>query len=255
MRWCRGACVGMAAWLCVATAWAEQVVLGLSQNEVSITATFDGSDILIYGAVRRDKPPADPPLEVIVAVTGPEQRVTIRRKARRFGIWVNVEAVEVDAAPSFYAVASTGPLAEVLSQTEDLRHRVSLDRAVRAVDVADDAEDVGAFLTALERIRVREGRYSIDENAVALAEATLFSTSIGLPADLTEGIYRARIFLTRDGAVVDMLETQIPVRKVGLERWLYTLAHGQPLVYGIMSLAIAVAAGWAASAGFAALRR
>ena len=32
---------------------AEEVVLGLSQDEVAITATFDGDDILIFGAVTR----------------------------------------------------------------------------------------------------------------------------------------------------------------------------------------------------------
>ena len=44
--------------------------------------------------------------------------------------------------------------------------------------------------------------------------------------------------------------TDIDVKKVGLERWLYNLAHDQALIYGLMSLAIAIAAGWAASAFF-----
>ena len=32
----------------------EDVVLGLSQNRVAITANFDGSEILIFGAVKRE---------------------------------------------------------------------------------------------------------------------------------------------------------------------------------------------------------
>jgi hypothetical protein len=55
--------------------------------------------------------------------------------------------------------------------------------------------------------------------------------------------------------VVSQLETVIDVQKVGLERWLYTLSRQQPLVYGLMSLAIAIAAGWGASAAFQAMRR
>jgi hypothetical protein len=38
---------------------------------------------------------------------------------------------------------------------------------------------------------------------VDLAEATLFRTSVALPANLTEGNYTVRFFLTRDGAVID----------------------------------------------------
>jgi hypothetical protein len=42
--------------------------------------------------------------------------VTVRRKARRFGIWVNTDAIEVDAAPTFYAVATTAPIDTVLTR-------------------------------------------------------------------------------------------------------------------------------------------
>jgi uncharacterized protein (TIGR02186 family) len=80
----------------------EEVVAGLSQNRISITASFDGSEILIFGAVKRDTPPpVSPPLEVVVTVAGPSVPVTVRRKDRRFGIWVNTQSVEVDEAPSF----------------------------------------------------------------------------------------------------------------------------------------------------------
>ncbi len=64
-----------------------------------------------------------------------------------------------------------------------------------------------------------------------------------------------RILLTREGRVVSEFETVIDVRKVGLERWLYTLSRQNPFWYGIMSLAIAIAAGWGASAAFQFLRR
>ena len=33
----------------------EGVVLGLSQNRVAITANFDGSEILVFGAVKREE--------------------------------------------------------------------------------------------------------------------------------------------------------------------------------------------------------
>ncbi|NHW60011.1 hypothetical protein HA378_33110, partial [Escherichia coli] len=45
----------------------EAVVLGLSQNRVRITANFDGSEILIFGAVKRDGAVPDSELDVIIA--------------------------------------------------------------------------------------------------------------------------------------------------------------------------------------------
>lgn len=238
-----------------AAASEESVVAGLSQNTISITANFDGSDILIYGAVKRDAPaPQGAPLGVIITVEGPSAPVTVRRKSRKFGIWVNAANVTVDSAPSFYDVATTGPLGDILSQTEDLRYRISVPLAIRSVGAPQDILDAGAFTEALIRLREAKGDYRIDESAVRLSEETLFRTNIDLPANLTEGDYKTRIFLIRNRAVVALYTQTIGVRKVGLERWTFGLAHQQPALYGILALALAVIAGWAASAIFRFIR-
>ncbi len=234
---------------------AEKIVLGLSQDMVAITATFDGSHILVFGAVKREEPiPEGPPLQVVVAISGPSEPVMVRRKARRFGIWINTDSVLVDSAPTFYAVATSAPFDEVLTDVEDLRHRISIERAIRSVGAAMNIRGAQDFVDAVIRIRKRQGLYKILENAVAVDQQTLFRTAIDMPANLTEGDYTTRIFLTRGGKVISSYETAIDVRKVGLERWLFKLAHEKPLLYGLMSLAIAILAGWAASAAFRMLR-
>ncbi|CUK06111.1 TIGR02186 family protein [Shimia thalassica] len=234
----------------------EDVVLGMSQNRVAITANFDGSEILIFGAVKRESEiQQDPPLEVLVTVSGPLQPVTVRRKEKKLGIWVNADSVEVDAAPSFYAVATSGPFGDVLTDVEDLRHRVSIPRAIRSVGAPMGVEDAQSFAKAVIRIRTDNGLYQMLENSVAVDEQTLFRTSVAMPANLTEGDYITRVLLTRGGEVVSSYETSIDVRKVGLERWLFNLSRQKPLLYGLLSLAIAIAAGWGASAAFRFVRQ
>ncbi|MCL3881939.1 TIGR02186 family protein [Marivita sp. GX14005] len=234
---------------------AEEVVLGLSRDQVAISTNFDGSEIILYGAIKREEPiPAADPLHVIVTVSGPLAPVTVRRKERRFGIWVNVDAVDVDAAPSFYAIATSGPWNEAISDTEDLRHRISIPRAIRSVGAPMSVAEPQAFSDAVIRIRKENGLYQLDEGGVELRQSTLFSTEIDMPANLTEGDYAIRIFLTRGGEVLSTYETSIDVSKVGLERWLFELSREQPLIYGLMSLAIAIAAGWGASAAFRLVR-
>lgn len=181
--------------------------------------------------------------------------VTVRRKEHRYGIWINTDAVDVDRAPSYYAVASSGPLREVLSNIEDLRHRITVPRAIRSVGAPMTILDSASFTRALIRIRGNVGLYQVLEGNVNVDQQTLFRTSIQLPSAVTEGGYVTRIFLTRNGKVVTQYQTTIEVRKVGLERWLHSLSRNQPLLYGLMSIAIAIAAGWGASAGFALLRR
>ncbi|MFK7765157.1 MAG: TIGR02186 family protein [Roseobacter sp.] len=235
--------------------WAEEVVLGMSKDTVSINTSFDGSEILIFGAVKREAPIVyDPRLQVIITVAGPQEPFTVRRKEKRFGIWVNTEAVEIDHAPTFYAVSTSTVLGLALSETEDLRHKVSIPRAIRSVGAPDTIADATKFTEALIRIKSDSNQYQLNEGTVSIDAQTLFRTSIELPAALTEGNYETRIFLTRGGAVVSEYETSIYVRKVGLERWLYTMSRENALLYGLMSLAIAIAAGWGASAIFRLLR-
>lgn len=234
-----------------AAASAEEVVAGLSQNRVAITANFDGSEILIFGAVKRETAINEQaPLNVIVTVAGPSAPVAVRKKERKAGIWVNTRAVEVDSAPAFYAVATSAPFDEALSETADLRHKITIDHVIRSVGAPADIPRAAEYTEALIRIRTNNDHYLTLEDSVDFSDQTLFSTRIALPSSLVEGNYATRIFLTRDGNVVNEYQTVIDVRKVGLERFLYNLAHEQALLYGLMSLAIAIAAGWSASAVF-----
>jgi uncharacterized protein (TIGR02186 family) len=131
---------------------------------------------------------------------------------------------------------------------------VSINRAIRSVGAPMNILDAQSFTDAVIRIREANGLYTLQEGSVSIDQQTLFRTSINMPANLTEGDYSTRIFITRDGAVVDQLSTTIDVRKVGLERFLFSLSREQPLLYGLMSLAIAIFAGWAASAVFQVIR-
>ncbi|PJJ80663.1 uncharacterized protein (TIGR02186 family) [Brevirhabdus pacifica] len=232
----------------------ETIVASLSQNRVSITASFDGSEILIFGAVKRERPAPDGPLHVIITVSGPSMPTTVRRKERVAGIWVNTDAVEIDAAPSFYAVSTTAPLPEILSEVSDLRHRISIERAIRSVGAPATITDSPAFTEALIRIREKQDLYALLENSTTLLDDALFRTEIALPANLVEGNYTTRIYLLRGGRVVEESDTTIFVSKVGVERWIFNLAHEQPLIYGLLSLFIAIAAGWGASAVFRYMR-
>ena len=232
----------------------ETIVAGLSQNRVSITSDFDGSEIIVYGAVRRDAPPPESRLDVIVTIEGPATPLMVRRKDRVWGIWVNNAAVAVDSAPSFYAVATTGHLHDILSATENLRQGITIDRVIRAVGITTEADASEAFVEAMLRVRSNEGRYRLMENRVQLTEQTLFRTDVVLPANLTEGIYKVRLFLLREGKVVASQERQIGVRKAGLERLIYNMAREQPLLYGLVSLVLAGLSGWMASAVFRLFR-
>jgi uncharacterized protein (TIGR02186 family) len=235
----------------------EEVVVDLSQNRISITANFSGSEIFVFGAVKRNGALAEgvAPLDVAIVVEGPLVETTVRKKEKVFGIWINTESVQVDAAPSFFTVATTRPLNDILNEGDLRDYAIGVEHAVRPQAQSEDGVDIESFSKAVARIRLDDGLYSEREGIVNLTSETLFNTSIQLPANLVEGDYTARIYLIRDRNIVADTSVEISVRKVGLERWLYNLAHEQALIYALLSLAVALLAGYGASAFFRLIKR
>ncbi len=240
---------------CVGAASSQEIVLGLSKQEIGITPVFDGSEILIFGALKhQNEASSEGELDVVITIASPRIPVVVRRKEKRLGIWMNVDALEVDLAPNFYAVATSGPFDQVVSKESDLWHQISVQQMIGAASGPEKFMTPEEFTEAVVRIRENEGLYQTLTGAVTLQNQTLFSASVTLPANLVEGAYTARIFLMSDGDVIAKHQTAIDVRKVGIERWLYNLAHQRPVVYGLLSLAIAIFAGWAAATAFRAVR-
>lgn len=233
----------------------ERIVAGFSHDLIDITARFDGSEILIFGAIKRDGPvDASGPLGVVVTIEGPSEQVVVRRKSRRLGIWMNREKLWLTSVPSFYSVSTTWPVSMMLLPVQDDLYDITVERRIRSFGEDEAREFAPEFVDALIRLRQQAGLYQMNEGQVQLEQSTLFQTRVEMPATLVEGDYTTRIYLTRNGQVIDHYESRIGVYKVGLERWVHATAHQQPLFYGLLALAIAAAAGWAASWIFRALR-
>src|SRR3954469_6878606 len=77
---------------------AEGLVADLTSHLIAITTGFTGASVVLFGAT-------DGPGDVIVAIRGPEREMTVRRKSRVAGIWVNTQEVTFGNLPSFYALA------------------------------------------------------------------------------------------------------------------------------------------------------
>lgn len=229
---------------------AEDIVASLSKKRISITTGFDGSEILIFGAIRREtNVPEDTKLDVIVTVEGPRQMETIRKKARRGGIWINVEANVLGLSPSFYSVITSREILDELPALTDQAWSITANERILPSEKGNPARE------ALLRIRTNEGLYKTREGDVELIEDTLFQTALSLPENVTEGDYRTRIYLLRAGKVIDSYDTVIFVQKVGLGRFLHSLAFNNSLIYGVLAVFLAVIFGWAASEIFRILRR
>lgn len=235
----------------------EEPIITSTLTEVDITATFTGADIVVYGAVARDRRVMDEdgPLDVVVLLEGRSEPVVVRRKEWVAGLWINASAIRIGGAPSFYGVASTRPLPEILVEQDDATYGVSLDQAVFIAGVPISAPDIEQFRQAVIRLRRNAGLYVELPRGVVLERDTLFTASFELPANIVEGEYFVTVHLVRGGRIIASDSFEINVERVGLEAFLYKSAVERPTLYALGTLLTALFAGWAASELFRRLRR
>ena len=235
------------------------VSAALTETTVRVNADFRGANIVLYGAVFD---PASRPSDVVVLVRGPEQPVRIARKIRIAGMWLNSRPVVFQGAPGFYMAASNRPLEDIarfgtlrrlgagvdhLTMQAPAEQRVETRYGVRDMVVSRLGADYFVWRRAVVRLKQADGLYADDERGVRFVDRNLFRAEIDLPVRAPTGDYRAEIILFQDGKPVSRRVRLLSVEKVGLERSLYLMAHRRPWLYGLASMAFALAVGWAAA--------
>jgi uncharacterized protein (TIGR02186 family) len=228
------------------------LVPDVSQREVEIAYSFTGADLLLFGAIlypAGEAPaPGEKPADIVVVVRGPSQPILVREKEKVAGIWVNADRMRYRSAPSFYALASSRPIRQLVDDRTRAIYEFGLDSlqlspASGAVPAVQSRFDAG-----LVDLRRRSGLYYEAPEAVEIRDGVLYRARIAIPARVPVGRFTAETFLIRNGRVLAAAVRPIEIRKSGFERWIARAAERSSLWYGLAAVALSVAFGWAAGA-------
>lgn len=225
----------------------EGIQIGLSTNNIAITAGFSGADLTIFGSLED----ADPQVarqgryDVIVVLEGPGQPIVVRRKDRVLGVWVNLESEIFDNVPVSYSMASTRPLQDI---TEPNSYKqLSLGPAniyMEPADPSQSATTIQEFTKALRERKSASGLYSENIGGVQFLSQNLFRATVRLAPDVQIGTHKARAFLFKNGRFIKENSAQLEIRKSGFEQMIYRLAHNHSIFYGLFAVFLAIITGW-----------
>lgn len=226
--------------LCWAGAAAAQtpMVADISERRIGIDSGFKGTELLLFGAL-------SDPGDVVIVVKGPPQELTVRRKERVAGIWVNTESSSFRDAPGFYVVASNRPLDQIASERVLRRHGIGIPNI--RITAGEQAERTAEFDMAARRLRAEAGLYREEPDAVSIRDGRLYRTTIAFPANVPVGQYITQVYLFQDGRVIAAETSPILIDKSGIERAIFTFAHQWPFIYGVFAVLVAGFSGWFAA--------
>ena len=246
MRWLAALLLTLVA---VPAAAQPRLIADVSQSRIDIEYSFAGAELLIFGAIQYPggRTPEKAP-DIVVIVRGPPQPITVRRKEKVLGIWMNVDAVRFETAPGFYAVATSAPSTHLTDERTASIYELGLDHLQLSPASGNPPEEIRVFEEGLLDLRKRAGLYTEVAGGVDLIEKVLYRARVAIPSDVPVGRYTAEIYLVREGEVLARAAREIEIDKSGFERAVYVAAQDHELAYGLFAVTLALVSGWAASA-------
>jgi uncharacterized protein (TIGR02186 family) len=224
---------------------ANGLAADVSERLIAITTAFVGDNVVVFGSVETEG-------DIIITMQGPSFDLTVRRKSRVAGIWINSDRVAFKNVPSFFAIAASRALDEIAPPEVRDRLNLGVDHLkLEPIDgAAYSAAELDSFAEALIRNKQKQGLYTTTPQPVNFPGSRLFRTTFSFPANVPPGHYRIQVFQLTDGQVTGAQQSSLQISKIGMEAEVFDFAQENAALYGMMAIAIAVASGWLAGVIF-----
>jgi uncharacterized protein (TIGR02186 family) len=220
-------------------------VSGLSKDVIEIDSSFTGTEIVLFGAVETEGFATQEGDDIVVVIRGPRTNMSVRRKERVAGIWVNTRQITFEGLPAYYFLASTRPLLDIAPVSVLRRFGLGAANLEALTDVGVSPGEANLFRLAAIRTEKRLGLYWESPTGIEFLSHSLFRARIPIPAAVPPGQYKAEVYLFRGGSIANAQSTPLFIDKTGIERRLFELAHNESLLYGLITILLATMLGWA----------
>jgi uncharacterized protein (TIGR02186 family) len=227
------------------------LVPDISSRQVQIRYSFSGAQLLLFGAVvyPGGRSP-DHPVDIAVVLRGPVQPILVREKQKIAGIWMNADSNRFRSAPSFYSVASSRPISQLVDDRTASIYELGLHNLQLSPGGGALPEKERRFEAGLLDLRRRHGLYAENPHGVEIANGVLYRAVITIPSQVPVGTYTAETFLIDRGRVAAAATRDIQINKSGFERYVALAARRHEGLYGLTAVALSLGLGWAAAAAF-----
>ena len=231
-------CAGLAALTVASSAFAAPVALHLDKSAVEISTFYNGTTILASGTV-----PAGS--EAIVRVLGKNEELHLKKKGKVGGLlWMNTGDLTIDNAPKIYMLYTSASGKEALA---DPKLGVGLDSLQERIKVLPASEDQKFFASEFIKLKKHNAVYAEFPGTVTYSEqpdgSRQFQASLQVPPRMSADDYTIEALAVKDGQIIGKESAGLQVKMVGFPEQLSRLAFQRGLLYGVLSVLVAVVAG------------
>lgn len=228
-----------------------ELVPDVSSRSIEIRYSFTGAQLLLFGAVLYPdgRVPARP-ADIVVVLRGPDQPIRLREKQKIAGIWMNADSSRFRSAPSFYSVASSRPVRDLVDDRTAAIYELGLRNLQLSPGGGALPDKERRFETGLLDLRRRQGLYAESPQGVEISGGVLYRAAISIPSQVPVGTYTAETFLIDHGRVLAAATRDVQIGKSGFERYVALVARRHAFAYGMAAVILSLSLGWGAAALF-----
>jgi uncharacterized protein (TIGR02186 family) len=219
----------------------EAVTMKVTPSVVSMGTFYSGARVHVEGTV----PQAS---DVIIDVRGPDTIEVFNKVGRAGPIWVNTGKVSISGIPTLLLVFSTRPVGNCLCRSEI--DRCQLDAAALKSKIKIEPHAMASEMVADEflKLKYRQKSYQLANTGIQMEDPAEvgqhYTLDFNWPKNAAPGTYIVRVCACQGGNVQNSLEVPLRVVEVGFPAMIADLAQDRPATYGIISVVVAVLAGF-----------
>ena len=228
------------------------LVPDVSARSIEIRYSFNGAQLLLFGVILYPGGRAPTkPLDIAVVVKGPVEPILVREKQKIAGVWMNADSHRFRSAPSFYAIASSRPVRDLVDERTAAIYELGLRDLQLSPGGGAQPDKERRFEAGLLDLRKRQRLYAEDPKGVEISAHVLYRARINIPSQVPVGTYTAETFLIDNGRVVAAATREIEIGKSGFERFIAVAAQRHAFLYGLAAVLLSLGLGWFAAWLFA----
>ncbi len=233
----------MIAHLSIAGTASAMLTAKANHDHITIDFFYHGSTVSVKGE-------SDPNVDLVIKIAAPDGHQVLKQKGKVGGLlWMNVGQLKFEHTPNLYAVYSTKKLDEILNKEEMEKYVIGYQALEKHVDVTPLASEDEKAKWFDEFVKYKEASH-----VYAVSSGKIMTTSkdgkqeyyilTDWPYQAAPGDYLVTVYAVKNGKVSEQAEAKVNVEQVGMVKTLSTMAKNSAAFYGILSIGIALGAGF-----------
>jgi uncharacterized protein (TIGR02186 family) len=238
--------LGATQWALLGDAFAA-ITAKANHDHIAIDFSYHGSTVTVRGE-------SEAGVDLVVKITSPDGHQTMNRKGKVAAIlWMNVGSLTFAKAPNLYEVFSTRKLDEILSPEERAAHVIGYDalEAHVEIDPAGSAQEKAKWFREFVAFKESSKLYTVGSEPIETKRLAngrqQYMLSTRWAHQAPPGEYTVAVYAIEEGRVSETAECKVHVEQTGIVKTLASMARDSAALYAILSIGIALSAGFGVS--------